>query len=68
MEIKEIYIKNFRNIGEEGAEIKLSPITIFTGCNSAGKSTAAKALLLLESYLSDVKANNYNLIDTPLDF
>lgn len=68
MEIKEIYIKNFRNIGEEGAEIKLSPITIFTGCNSAGKSTAAKALLLLESYLSDVKSNNYNLIDTPLDF
>lgn len=68
MEIKELYIKNFRNIGEEGAEIKLSPITIFTGCNSAGKSTAAKALLLLEAYLSDVKANNYNLIDTPLDF
>ncbi len=68
MEIKEIYIKNFRNIGEEGAEIKLSPITIFTGCNSAGKSTAAKALLLLEAYLSDVKANNYDLINTPLDF
>lgn len=68
MEIKEIYIKNFRNIGEEGAEIKLSPITIFTGCNSAGKSTAAKALLLLEAYLSDLKTNNYNLIDTPLDF
>lgn len=68
MDIKEIYIKNFRNIGEEGAEIKLSPITIFTGCNSAGKSTAAKALLLLESYLSDLKANNYNFIDTPLDF
>ena len=68
MDIKEIYIKNFRNIGEEGAKINLSPITIFTGCNSAGKSTAAKALLLLESYLSDIKANNYNLIDTPLDF
>ena len=68
MKIKEIYIKDFRNIGEDGAVIKLSPITIFTGCNSAGKSTAAKALLLLESYLSDVKANNYNLIDTPLDF
>ena len=68
MEINEIYIKNFRNIGEEGAEIKLSPITIFTGCNSAGKSTAAKALILLEAYLSDVKKSNYNLIDTPLDF
>ena len=68
MDIKEIYIKNFRNIGEEGAEIKLSPITIFTGCNSAGKSTAAKALLLLEAYLSDVKNSDYNLIDTPLDF
>ena len=64
----EIYIKNFRNIGEEGATIKLSPITIFTGCNSAGKSTAAKALLMLESYLLDVKKNNNNLIGTPLDF
>lgn len=68
MEIKEIYIKNFRNISEEGATINLSPITIFTGCNSAGKSTAAKALLLLESYLSDVRSNNFNLINTPMDF
>lgn len=66
--MKDLYIKNFRNIGEEGVSIKLSPITIFTGCNSAGKSTAAKALLMLESYLSDVKRNNYNLIGTPLDF
>lgn len=64
----EIYIKNFRNIGEEGVSIKLSPITIFTGCNSAGKSTSAKALLMLESYLADVMKNNYNLISTPLDF
>lgn len=64
----EIYIKNFRNIGEEGVSINLSPITIFTGCNSAGKSTAAKALLMLESYLADVMKNNYNLISTPLDF
>ena len=68
MEIKEIYIKNFRNIGEEGATIKLSPVTIFTGCNSAGKSTAAKALLLLEAYLSDLKSDSFNFIDTQLDF
>lgn len=68
MEIKEIFIKNFRNIGEEGATIKLSPITIFTGCNSAGKSTAAKAITLLETYMSDIKDSNFNLIETPLDF
>ncbi|MDE6692470.1 MAG: AAA family ATPase, partial [Muribaculaceae bacterium] len=68
MEIKEIYIKNFRNIGEEGATIKLSPVTIFTGCNSAGKSTAAKALFMLKAYLSDIETSNFNLIDTPLDF
>ncbi|MDE6339256.1 MAG: AAA family ATPase, partial [Muribaculaceae bacterium] len=68
MNIKSLYIENFRNFGDEGTCINLSPITFFTGCNSAGKSSATKAFLLLDSYLSDIKANNYNLIETPLDF
>lgn len=68
MSLKSIYLKNFRIIGEEGAVVSFFPVTIFTGCNSAGKSTVAKALVLLDSYLSAIRANDFNLIDTSLDF
>lgn len=68
MDITSIYIKNFRVFGEEGANIKLSPVTLLTGCNSAGKSSLAKAILLLQSYLSKVKERGYNFIETPMDF
>lgn len=40
-------IKNFRSFGEEGADFELAPITVLTGCNSAGKSSMAKSLILL---------------------
>ncbi|MBO4588318.1 MAG: DUF3696 domain-containing protein [Bacteroidales bacterium] len=40
-------IKNFRSFGEEGADFELAPITVLTGCNSAGKSSLVKALMLL---------------------
>lgn len=40
-------LKNFRSFGEEGANFELAPITVLTGCNSAGKSSLVKALLLL---------------------
>lgn len=40
-------IKNFRSFGEDGADFELAPITVLTGCNSAGKSSLVKALLLL---------------------
>ncbi len=40
-------LKNFRSFGEEGADFELAPITVLTGCNSAGKSSMAKALMLL---------------------
>lgn len=66
--MKSISFKNFRNSGTEITRINLRSVSIFTGCNSAGKSSAAKALILLNSYLQDVKNNNNNLIDTPLDF
>lgn len=66
--MKSIIFKNFRNSGNEITRINLRSVSLFTGCNSAGKSSAAKALILLNSYLQDVKSNNNNLIDTPLDF
>lgn len=40
-------LKNFRSFGEEGADFELAPITALTGCNSAGKSSLVKALMLL---------------------
>lgn len=40
-------IKNFRSFGEDGADFELAPITVLTGCNSAGKSSLVKALMLL---------------------
>lgn len=40
-------LKNFRSFGEDGADFELAPITVLTGCNSAGKSSLVKALILL---------------------
>ncbi|MBR3434676.1 MAG: DUF3696 domain-containing protein [Bacteroidales bacterium] len=50
-------LKNFRSFGEEGADFELAPITVLTGCNSAGKSSLVKAQLLLEQALKDEKVN-----------
>ena len=46
-------LKNFRSFGEEGADFELAPITVLTGCNSAGKSSMVKALLLLNKMPRD---------------
>ena len=48
-------LKNFRSFGEEGADFELAPITVLTGCNSAGKSSLVKALLLLSVNKDEVK-------------
>ena len=48
-------IKNFRVFDENGVTIDLSPITILTGCNSSGKSSIVKAVILLDSFLKQVK-------------
>ena len=42
-------LKNFRSFGEDGADFELAPITVLTGCNSAGKSSLVKALMLLSN-------------------
>lgn len=49
-------IKNFRVFGEEGAEARIAPFTVLTGCNSSGKSSIAKSILLLDTFLQKVKA------------
>lgn len=47
-------IKNFRVFDEEGVRIDLSPITILTGCNSSGKSSIVKSMLLMNSVLKQL--------------
>ena len=65
-------IKNFRVFDENGVTIDLAPITILTGCNSSGKSSIVKALLLLDSFLkqikNDVKNNNPINLGKKIDF
>lgn len=48
-------IQNFRVFGEEGAEAKIAPFTVLTGCNSSGKSSIAKSTLLLDTFLQKAK-------------
>ena len=48
-------IKNFRVFDEDGVSIDLKPITILTGCNSSGKSSIVKAVLLVNSFLKGQK-------------
>lgn len=48
-------IKNFRVFDREGANFELAPLTILTGCNSSGKSSMAKSLLVLDNYITKLK-------------
>lgn len=48
-------IKNFRVFGNEGANVKIAPLTILTGCNSSGKSSIVKSILLLDTFLIKIK-------------
>ena len=60
-------LKNFRSFGEDGADFELAPITVLTGCNSAGKSSLVKALMLLSSgaegdrYMENLKLSSEDL-------
>jgi len=47
-------IKNFRVFNEEGATFELRPITILTGCNSSGKSSLVKSLVVLNDFLKQI--------------
>ena len=55
-------IKNFRVFDEKGATLSIKPITILTGCNSSGKSSVVKSMVLFDTYLEkiqeDFKSNN----------
>lgn len=48
-------IRNFRVFDEEGVTIPIKPITMLTGCNSSGKSSIVKSMVLLNSYLQEIR-------------
>lgn len=56
-------LKNFRSFGEEGADFELAPITVLTGCNSAGKSSAVKAQLLLKDLVEKIHKRFENALE-----
>lgn len=47
-------LKNFRVFDEQGATFEMAPVTILTGCNSSGKSTVTKSLMLLNDIFSRI--------------
>ncbi len=47
-------MKNFRIFDEKGATFEIAPITILTGCNSSGKSSIIKAMMLLHNYFQQI--------------
>lgn len=60
-------LKNFRVFdNKQGGTFNLAPITILTGCNSSGKSSVVKALLLLKDFFQELNSNN--IYDCKLDF
>ena len=48
-------LKNFRVFDDKGANIHINPLTVLTGCNSSGKSSIVKALILLNEFLKGVR-------------
>lgn len=48
-------LKNFRIFDSKGVTLDLKPITLLTGCNSSGKSSVVKSLVLLSDYISGVR-------------
>jgi AAA ATPase domain/Protein of unknown function (DUF3696) len=68
-----LQLKNFRVFGEEGSEFEMAPITILTGCNSSGKSSVIKSLMLLQDFLTQImidfrKGKSINLENYELNF
>ena len=50
-------IKNFRVFDEKGVTVDIKPITILTGCNSSGKSSIVKSMVLFNSLIGEMKRN-----------
>ena len=53
-------IKNFRVFDEDGVDFKFAPITALTGCNSSGKSSLTKSLMLLQPFFESIQSDIQN--------
>lgn len=49
-------VKNFRVFDQSGTTFEMAPITMLTGCNSSGKSSLVKSMLLLSNYYQSLKS------------
>ena len=58
--ITSLKIQNFRIFDQEGSTFDLAPLTFLTGCNSSGKSSMTKALLLLYNFIDRLRAQGQN--------
>lgn len=48
-------LKNFRVFNQDGVTLDMRPITILTGCNSSGKSSIVKSMVLLDSFFNSLR-------------
>ena len=61
-------IKNFRIFDEDGVKLDMAPITILTGCNSSGKSSFVKSMLLVNKVLNKLSQDGKLRTGIKLDF
>lgn len=61
-------VKNFRIFDEEGVKLDMAPITILTGCNSSGKSSFVKSMLLVNNILKELARDGKLRSGIKLDF
>lgn len=60
-------LKNFRIFDDKGVDVHINPLTVLTGCNSSGKSSIVKALILLNEFLQGVR-NSASDVEPRLQF
>lgn len=61
-------VKNFRVFDEDGVKLDMAPITILTGCNSSGKSSFVKSMLLVNKVLNKLSQDGKLRTGIKLDF
>lgn len=61
-------VKNFRVFDEDGVKLDMAPITILTGCNSSGKSSLVKSMLLVNKVLDKLSRDGKLTTGIKLDF
>lgn len=61
-------VKNFRVFDEGGVKLDMAPITILTGCNSSGKSSFVKSMLLVNSVLKELSRKGKLRTGIKVDF